>query len=34
LLKNGTLDPTRVFLSTKAPLIEHEGKVRMELAIK
>lgn len=34
LLKDGSLDPTRVFLSTKAPLTEHEGKVRMELAMK
>ncbi len=34
LLKDGGLAPTRVFLSTKAPLIEHDGKVRMELAMK
>lgn len=34
LLKEGALAPTRVFLSTAAPLQEHEGKVRMELAMK
>jgi hypothetical protein len=34
LLKDGGLAATRVFLSTNAPLVEHEGKVRMELQMK
>ena len=34
LLKDGTLDPTRVFLSTKAQLKAQDGKVRMELQMK
>lgn len=34
LLGDGALAPTRVFLSTNASLKEHEGKVRMELAMK
>jgi hypothetical protein len=34
LLKDGTLDPTRVFLSTNAQLKAQDGKVRMELQMK
>lgn len=34
LLSAGELDPARVFLATNIPLKEHEGKVRMELAMK
>ncbi|MEY3359670.1 MAG: hypothetical protein RI923_930, partial [Pseudomonadota bacterium] len=34
LLKGGTLDPTRVFLSTNAQLKAQDGKVRMELQMK
>jgi Domain of Unknown Function (DUF748) len=34
LLKDGGLAATGVFLSTNAPLVEHEGKVRMELQMK
>jgi hypothetical protein len=34
LLKDGTLNPTRVFLSTNAQLKAQDGKVRMELQMK
>lgn len=34
LLKGGTLDPSRVFLTPNAALTAHEDKVRMQLAMK
>ena len=34
LLKGGTLDPARVFLTPDAALKDNEGKVRMELTMK